>query len=388
MKILNIHDYPPLEGGGVEINVSRISKFMTSLGYDVAIATSRFTSETWTESFKVARDDFFTFNKVKVFLIKDLNKFTELIEEYDIVHIHFTFSCRPATMIGLEECIKNNRKVIVSVHTSPAHIPFSFLSQVNTLQRSYYLAKIKEFFNNPNVYLIAPSDTTAFELKKFGINKKIDIVYNGVSLNGGLRANKSKNNNKKLDKNNNMVDITYIGEISILKGVNYLIDAIRMLHYDFNFKIRARLVGGGSDLNLIRSQIEYFGLKDYVIFTGYVENDEIKEYLKATKLLVHPTLTETWGNVVAEALFLGVPVITTSVGGLIDLTKNGSFAYLLPPADSHMLAEAIHETIYLQKEYDKLKEKALKGKKFINKKYTLENQVDNLLKLYSKIYKI
>ncbi len=385
MKILNIHDYPPLEGGGVEINVSRVSECMAKLGHDVTIATSRFTSETWTESFERAREDFFIFNKVKVYLVKDLNRLTELIDKHDIIHIHFTFSCRPAAMIALEECIKNKKRVVVSVHTSPTHIPFSFLSQMNTLQRSYYLSKIKDLFNNPDVYLIAPSYATISELRKFGIKRDIDIVYNGVSLNGGLSS--SKHDNKTLDRKNGMVDITYIGEISILKGVNYLIDAIRMLHYDFNFKIKARLVGNGSDLNLIKSQIEYFGLKDNVLFTGYVENEEIKEYLKLTRLLVHPTLTETWGNVVAEALYLGVPVITTSVGGLIDLTNNGDFAYLVPPADSHILAETIYKAISLKEEFNILRKKALKGKTYISKKYTLENQVNRLLKLYNKMYR-
>ena len=46
MKILNIHDYPPKEGGGVEVNTYEVSKVLTALGNDVTIATSRLSSET------------------------------------------------------------------------------------------------------------------------------------------------------------------------------------------------------------------------------------------------------------------------------------------------------------------------------------------------------
>src|SRR5690348_14025764 len=115
MKILQIHDYPPFEGGGIEINVSRVSRELVKAGHEVVIATSRFKSETY--GGKIEEE----FGGVRAILLEDLEKLEQYINWAEVVHIHFTFSCRPASMMALERCVEMGKKCIFSVHTNYAH---------------------------------------------------------------------------------------------------------------------------------------------------------------------------------------------------------------------------------------------------------------------------
>ena len=110
MKILNIHDYPPKEGGGVEVNTYEVSKVLAALGNDVTIATSRLSSETVSNKEQTDLSD-----KVRTIHLKKVSQLKELIELSDVVHIHFTFSFRPASMLGLKLCAELNKPCVFSI---------------------------------------------------------------------------------------------------------------------------------------------------------------------------------------------------------------------------------------------------------------------------------
>jgi hypothetical protein len=130
MNILNIHDYPPKEGGGVEINVYKTSEIMVGLGYSVTIATTRLTSETISK-----REDIDEIDTVKIVFIDSREKLHKLIDKADIVHIHFTFSCRDGSMWGLEYCAKTGKRCVISIMTNYEHIPFSALAKLTPLEQ-------------------------------------------------------------------------------------------------------------------------------------------------------------------------------------------------------------------------------------------------------------
>lgn len=376
IKLLQIHDYPPLEGGGIEINVSRLSKYLIDMGYDVTLATGRFSSETFIE--KDRRKSYVTDYGLKVELVDSHQKLERLIDEADIIHIHFTFSCRPASTIAMEYCVKKNRPCTVSIRTASDHIPFSALSSLTALERDYKLDQVRNVLMSKNVHVSAPSEYIKETLAFLNVNKELTVIRNGITVH-------NSNGNKELAEYIEPVDVTYVGEISFLKGVNYLVDAIRMLKEVIpNFK--ARFIGGGSDFIQIHQLIWSFGLEDTILLTGYVSNSDISEYLKKTKLYVHPSLTEVWGNAIAEALALGIPTVATNVGGVPELVGHGEYASLVPSADATALAREIQRLVTSVSAYEIAKNKANHAKQYFKKTYTLQNQAIQLDNFYKKIY--
>lgn len=373
LKVLNIHDYPPVEGGGVEVNVYSSSKELLNLGYEVTIATSRLSSETYSN---VDLSDH-NVGGIKIYWIKTLEQLKNLILQHDIVHIHFTFSFRPASLLGLQLCTELNKPCIFSFTTAYEHYPFSAIFTEPPIEQD---KKFHEVINNAkkdNVLLCAPSFCIEDTLRKLNIDKKLNVVRNGCTV-----IDSQITQTMNVDD----VDITYVGELSFLKGVNYLIDAVRILKNN-NENIKVRLIGDGSSATEMKRLVSFHQLESNFEFTGYVKNGLIPEYLAHTKIMVHPSLTESWGCSVVEALSMGIPVICTKVGGLIDATNNGDFATLVDKANASELAKSIKYSLNKQN-LAKLKQKALIAKEFIRKNYTLSNQAKQLDDLYTSALKV
>jgi len=64
-------------------------------------------------------------------------------------------------------------------------------------------------------------------------------------------------------------------------------------------------------------------------------------FYRAADLVVHSALEETFGNVVAEAMACGTPVVAASGGGVVELIEHGCTGLLVPPRQPVKLAEAI-----------------------------------------------
>jgi glycosyltransferase involved in cell wall biosynthesis len=108
------------------------------------------------------------------------------------------------------------------------------------------------------------------------------------------------------------------------------------------------IVGGGDLDTELRQRARDAGLGHRVTFTGNVLQDAIPSYLNAADLAIVPSVKDAAGNVdglpnfLLEALVSGTTVVTTDVGGIRSVAKDGHTAIVVPPANADALAEAIH----------------------------------------------
>jgi glycosyltransferase involved in cell wall biosynthesis len=82
-----------------------------------------------------------------------------------------------------------------------------------------------------------------------------------------------------------------------------------------------------------------------IIFEGHVTHDRVETYYKGATLLVNPSLSESFGNSVIEAMMYGLPVVATRVGGMMYTVDNGRTGLLVDVADPQALAKAICEVL-------------------------------------------
>ena len=113
-------------------------------------------------------------------------------------------------------------------------------------------------------------------------------------------------------------------------------------------ELRLMIVGGGDLDAELRQRARDAGISHRVTFAGNVSQNTIPSYLNAADLVVVPSVRDTAGNVdglpnfLLEALVSGTTVVTTDVGGIRSVAKDGHTAVVVPPANAAALADAIH----------------------------------------------
>jgi glycosyltransferase involved in cell wall biosynthesis len=128
-----------------------------------------------------------------------------------------------------------------------------------------------------------------------------------------------------------------VGRFSEEKGHRHLVQAmagvVRALP-----KAHLVLVGYGSLEGELRGRAAGLGLGGAVTFAGERDSAEL---LPSFDLFVQPSLYESQGLALLEAMAAGIPAIATDVGGVADVVRDGDTGLLVPPADPDALAGAI-----------------------------------------------
>jgi glycosyltransferase involved in cell wall biosynthesis len=368
-NILLIHDYPLQEGGGVEIQTYNDAIALTQRGFSVCIASSRASSETYHGGKSVYPQT--TNQSVELDVINCLQALRERIIDADIVHIQATFSMRPAMMYAMKICISLNKKYIVTLHTNSSHIPFSALSQVSAFEKDILLEEFKTLIESNLCTVFGVSQSVSQSLSVLGIKKDFEIVYNAKDWNTFVVQKES------LDT----VDITYVGEVSWMKGMHVFIGALTLLAKD-KPNLSVRIIGGGQDKKEIQTLIQSLDLSRNVSFVSYVENKKLPIYLQSTSILVQPSLSETWGNIVMEAIVCGATVVVSDTEGLPELVENGKIGDVFERGNVFDLYKKL-----LFRLQDPIPEsEKRKRSKYIQSMYSMNTRIHHLVTLYRKTH--
>jgi hypothetical protein len=133
--------------------------------------------------------------------------------------------------------------------------------------------------------------------------------------------------------------LLYLGRLSPEKGLLNLLEALVRLEKG---AVHLRLAGHGPQLGLLQEQVRHLGLDEHVRFTGLLDRAGVVRELAAADLFVLPSLTESFGKVVVEALAAGLPVIASGVGAIPTiLGSDEELGLVVPPGDVDALARAI-----------------------------------------------
>ena len=103
--------------------------------------------------------------------------------------------------------------------------------------------------------------------------------------------------------------------------------------------LRFTIVGAGSRRDELEALTRARSVEHIVEFVGH--RDDVPGLLAAADLFVLPSRSEAFPNSAIEAMAAGLPVIASSVGGLLDLIEDGRTGLLVPPCNPEALADAI-----------------------------------------------
>jgi len=132
--------------------------------------------------------------------------------------------------------------------------------------------------------------------------------------------------------------LLYYGRLSFEKGINILLEALRLVPNTPRLKI----VGVGPEEDQLKDSVKSLGLEGLVEFLGAKYGSELEEIILSAKAIIIPSVwAENMPFVLLESLALGKAVIASRTGGLPELITSGETGFLFENGNSADLAEKI-----------------------------------------------
>jgi glycosyltransferase involved in cell wall biosynthesis len=253
-------------------------------------------------------------------------------------HIVHTHTSKAGLLGRLAACLA---RVPIIIHTPHGHVFHSYYGPFMT-KIFVFVEKILSFMTDK---ITALTNRERDEHLKEGIAsiEKYVTIHSGVALDRLMNMSVDIEAGKKkygIPQDCNVVGV--IGRLVPIKGHKYLISAAKRIVREFHNTVFV-FVGDGYLNASLERQAESIGVRKNIIFTGW--RKDAAEILDLFDILVVPSLNEGMGKVLVEGMALGKPIVASSVGGIIDLVKNGENGILVPPRDSYALENAILQLI-------------------------------------------
>ena len=139
-----------------------------------------------------------------------------------------------------------------------------------------------------------------------------------------------------------------VGGLCERKGFHRVIaclPALRALGHDAHLLVVGGASPEGDWTDRLHAQVRELGLGDRVHFTGPLPPQDLPQALSAADVFVLATRNEGWANVFLEAMAIGLPVVTTDVGGNAEVVCRSALGRVVPFADEAALTSALHEAL-------------------------------------------
>jgi len=278
----------------------------------------------------------------------------------DIIHAHVYTAGTPGVILG-------------KLYRIPAVITEHW--DVFLDRRLLFFDRLKARFAMNEAKIVLPVSNALKEaIEDYGIKSVFRVIPNAVNtevfypmLYDGKRVRSKKR-------------ILFVGILTPVKGVPFLLQAVSYLkgqRQDFTLDI----IGDGPGRAEYEELAKTFSVLDIVNFHGLIPKVKVAEFMRACEFLVAPSLHETFGVTLIEAMACGKPVIATNNGGSREMVDK-KVGILVPAQDFKALAEAIN---YMLDNYGDYSPERIA--QYAKDKYGYEAVGHKLDRIYSELIK-
>lgn len=232
--------------------------------------------------------------------------------------------------------------------------------------------------------IIAVSHFTKWELTNYyKINaNKIRVIHNGVDIDKFKPAGDKRKIKRELGFNPDDLAIVSVGRLYARKGLFTLIESMPAVIKHFpkaKFIISGK--GQSDEMAKLTAHAERVGVKENIIFTGYYPDKKLPKLYQAADVFAFSTFYEHHPFAVLEALATGLPVVTTTVGGIPETIENGKNGYLVEPFNTKQFSDKI---LYLLEHSTEAKEMGLKARRTVEQQLDWRIVVKDAMKVYDE----
>lgn len=197
--------------------------------------------------------------------------------------------------------------------------------------------------------IIAVSNDVANDLTRTAKipQNRIQVVYNPI-VTPDLQDKSKEPLEHPWFKDGQPPVVLAVGRLTDQKAFDVLIEAFSRVRK--NHSARLLILGDGENRLTLESLVRQLGLEQDVSLMGFVQNPY--PYMAHASLFVLPSRWEGLPTVLAEALYLGVPIVATDCpGGSREILRDGQFGRLVPVDDPPFLAEEIEASMNIGRFY-------------------------------------
>ena len=209
-----------------------------------------------------------------------------------------------------------------------------------------------KYFLKPIDGFITMSQKVLADLKQFAKNKPAQFVPHPLYDNFGEIISREEAR-KKLGINRDDKVILFFGFIRKYKGLDILLEAMKILYLKFKIQNLKLLIAGEfyEDEKNYQELLNYPSIKDNLILhTNFIPDSEVKYYLCAADCVVQPYRSATQSGVTPLAYHFEKPMIVTNVGGLPSLVPDKKVGLIAEP-NAESIAEKIAEYFELGEDF-------------------------------------
>lgn len=290
-------------------------------------------------------------------MLKDIIKENEI----DLIHSHVCYSAG----------------FVAAFYKKYYKIPYvitEHMSYIKSYAAKFYNYRLFKFSYSLADKVIFVSEFLCNELIQLGFKFDKEIIGNVVDIPKISILNRARNNNEF-----NIIFIGLMDETEV-KGLQYFIPALsNFTKNNPQYDIRFTLVGDGKKRITYEKMCDEFGIDEVCNFVGKVPKENITDLILQNDFLVLPSVKETFGSVLIEAMACGKPVLATRCGGPNEFV-NENVGTLVEPMNVKELEKGI---LYMINNYKNFDFNYIK--KYASDNFSCETIGEKLKKTYTKV---
>ncbi|MCR9171696.1 MAG: glycosyltransferase [bacterium] len=303
----------------------------------------------------------------------------EIIREFQphIVHTHAS----KAGALGRKAA--DACKVPVIVHTFHGHVFHSYFGKMKTR----VFKEIERNLAKKSHAIIAISERQREELcdvHKVCKREKTHVIPLGFDLQPfhDKRVNGRDAKRKELNLSEDDIAIAIVGRFAPIKNHDLFFDAMEKVLSKTNKSLRLFVVGDGAEREHIESRAANVNEKypNTVVLTSWIT--DIASFNAGMDLICLTSHNEGTPVSLIEAQAACIPVISTDVGGVRDIVKDGDTGYVVPVNDVDFFAEKVHELVENEKKRQKMSQN---GWTFVKDTFHYNTLAANMDVLYKEL---
>lgn len=324
--------------------------------------------------FLISSLDFFAFDRKAVRMLK---KIKEDGQDWDIVHC-----VTPVSPIASPTLHRLGAPVILGPWNgglkSPTNFPEYSKQDSGWLYPIRNLGRFAEIVNRGiahSAQILTATSATAESISKRYANKTHHMLENGVDL-----ARFSATAWPEPPSPQNPLRVLFVGRLIPFKGVPMLLDAVK--NVTASFPCQLAIVGDGPDRALLEHEASERGLSQVVNFRGNLSLNEVSKEMQKAHVFCLPSVRESGGAVLLEAMASNRPVIAVKYGGPGELVSEDVGHAILPLGRQYVVEQLTTDLLSVAQHPELWKSKGLAGRKKAESEFSWDAKVGQALDLY------